>query len=166
MDIYEFAMEKERHSEQTYRDMAKRTDHEGLRNILTMLADEEVKHYHTIEHMKARTPVEVTETSILDHARDMFEKMRKAAAKFDFEISEADLYREAAQIEKQSKEYYQEKAEEVEDPAQKEIFRQLAEEENKHQVLVETIATFVSRPETYLENAEFYHFNDYVGGQF
>ena len=166
MDIYEFALEKEKHSEQTYRDLASRTDHEGLRNILTMLADEEVKHYHTIEQMKAHAPVEITQTSILDHARETFDKMRKAAAKFNFQITEAELYRKAAKIEEESKRYYLEKADQVDDASQKDLFRKLAEEENKHQVLVENIANFVERPETYLENAEFYHFNDYVGGQF
>jgi len=31
---------------------------------------------------------------------------------------------------------------------------------------MENIRSFVSRPETFLENAEMYHFNDYVGGVF
>jgi rubrerythrin len=166
MDIFEFALEKEKYSEEYYRDLAGRTHHVGLRNILTMLADEEAKHYRTVEQMKAERPEEVTGTPILEHARDIFQKMRGSARKFSFNINEADLYRKACEFETKSKRFYLEKAEEVEDPAQKDIFRKLAREEEKHLFLMENLRSFVARPETFLENAEIYHFDDYVGGEF
>ncbi|MBM4027467.1 MAG: rubrerythrin [Planctomycetes bacterium] len=164
MNIFEFAMEKERFSEEYYRDLAARTNHEGLRNILTMLADEEAKHYQTVERMRTETPESVTDTPILDRAREVFDHMRVAPKKFDFQISEADLYRKACRIEEQNRKFYLERAEEAEDPEQKRIFRLLAAEEEKHLYLMENLRTFVSQPETFLENAEMYHFNDYVGG--
>ena len=166
MDILQFAMEKERYSEQFYRNLAKRTNYVGLRNILTMLADEEVKHLHVVEQMKTETPAEVPQTPILAHARQVFEKMRGSSRRFDFNISEADLYRKACDIEEDSRRFYLEKAEEVEDPAQKELFKKLADEEHKHWVIVDNVRSFVSRPETYLENAEFFHYDDYVEGIF
>ena len=92
--------------------------------------------------------------------------MKHSAEKFDFRISEADLYRKAVEIEKRSKDFYLEKAEEAKDPDQEKIFRKLADEENKHQLLMENFVSFVSRPETYLEDAEFYHFDDYIDGEF
>ena len=166
MDIFQFAIEKERYSEQFYRDLAGRTNYTGLRNILTMLADEEVKHLHVVEQMKAETPPTVPQTPILTHARQIFEKMRGSSRKFDFNISEADLYRKACDIEEDSRRFYLEKAEEVEDPAQKELFKKLADEEHKHWVIVDNLRSFVARPETYLENAEFFHYDDYVEGEF
>jgi rubrerythrin len=166
MDIFKFAMDKEKYSELYYRDLAQRSSHEGLRNILNMLADEEAKHYHTVEQMKAGTAKEVADTPVLATAREVFEKMRAAGEKFDFHISEADLYRKAAKIEEESKKFYEQKAQEATDPAQKKIFEKLAIEEDKHLYLVDRLASFVSRPETFLENAEMYHFNDYVGGEF
>jgi rubrerythrin len=164
MDIFEFAMEKERFSEEYYRDLAGRASHVGLKNILTMLSDEEAKHYRTVERMRTETPAQVTDTPVLEKAREVFEKMRVAPKEFDFGISEADLYRKACQIEEQSKKFYLERAEEARDPDQKRIFLLLAQEEDKHLYLMENISSFVSRPETFLENAEMYHFNDYVGG--
>lgn len=166
MDIFEFAMDKEKYSELYYRDLAQRSTHEGLRNILTMLADEEAKHYHTVEHMKAGTPPEIAESPVLANAEKVFEKIRKTGEKFDFHMSEADLYRKAVKIEEESKRFYEQKAEEATDPAQKKIFEKLAIEEDKHLYLVDRLRSFVSRPETFLENAEMYHFNDYVGGEF
>jgi rubrerythrin len=166
MDIFEFAMEKEQHAEKLYRQLADQADHDGFKSILTMLADEEAKHYQTVQQMKAKTPVKLTKTPVLANAKQVFQKMAAGAEKFRFDASEADLYRKAAQIEQQSKDYYLEKAEEVDNADQKEIFRQLAAEEDKHLTLVQSIGDFVARPETYLEDAEFSHFDDYADGEF
>jgi rubrerythrin len=164
MDIFGFAMEKEKFSEEYYRDLARRANHVGFKNILTMLADEEAKHYRAIERMRTETPEKGTDTPLLEHAREVFEKMRTSPKKFDFLISEAELYRKACQIERQSKKFYLEKAEKAQDPGQEKVFRMLAQEEDKHLFLMENICTFVSKPETFLENAEMYHFDDYVEG--
>jgi len=166
MDIFEFAMTKEKQAEQNYRHLAEKADQAGLKNILTMLADEETRHYRTVERMRSQTPGDVGETSILANAKEIFEKMKASAERFDFHVSEAELYRKARDIEEQSKKFYLEKADEVEDPAQKKIFKKLAEEEDRHVVLMEALTNFVSRPQTYLEDAEFYHFDDYVDGNF
>lgn len=166
MDIFKFAMDKEKYSELYYRDLAERADHKGIKNILIMLADEEVKHYQMVEQMKAGAPKEVADTPLLANAGEIFEKIRAAGEKFDFKVSEPDLYAKAAKIEEESKRFYQQKADEATDPAQKKIFAKLAQEEDKHLLLVDRLRSFVSRPETFLENAEMYRFNDYAGGQF
>jgi len=166
MDIFEFAMEKEQLAEKYYRQLADKAEHAGFKNILNMLADQEAEHYRVVRQMKASTPVTLTETPVLANAKEIFEKMRKTAESFSFDISEAELYRKATVMEQQSKKYYLEKAEEVDSAEQKKIFRQLAAEEEKHIVLVQTIADFVAKPETFLENAEFAHFDDYADGEF
>jgi rubrerythrin len=164
MDIFAFAMEKEKFSEEYYRDLANRANHVGIKNIMTMLADEEAKHYRTVEQMKTETPELVADVPILKRAREVFEKIRGSPKELDFLISEADLYRKACQIEEQSKEYYLERAEEAPDPDQKRVFRLLAQEEDRHLVLMENLYSFVSKPQNFLENAERYHFDDYVEG--
>jgi rubrerythrin len=172
MDIFEFAMEKEKFSEEYYRDLAHRANHAGLKSILTMLADEEAKHYRTLEQMKtgstrsgaAGTPEKVTDTPVLDRAREVFKKMRVSPKKFDSLVSEAELYRKACQIEEQSKKFYLEQAQAAQNPGQEQIFKMLAQEEDKHLLLMENLCSFVSQPESFLENAEMYHFDDYVEG--
>ena len=116
--------------------------------------------------MQAETPSQVAETNVLAGASKVFEKMRGSAESFNFDVSEADLYRKACDIEKESKKYYLEKAEEVTDARQKDLFKRLAEEENKHQLLLERIGDFVAKPEAFLEDAEMYHFDDYAEGEF
>lgn len=164
MDIFEFAMEKEKLSENYYRDLAENTTSRGLRTIFTMLAGEEKKHYHVVRDMQRKTVDVVTETPVLEDARKVFESMRQSTEKFHFDIEESQLYEKAVGIEAEAERYYREKANEVSDKGQKEIFEKLAVEEHKHFLLLESICDFVARPKWFLENAEMYRFDDYAGG--
>lgn len=157
MDIFEVALEQKQLSEQYYHQLAEKSGNEGLRNILTMLADEEVIHYRTLEQMKANTSVEVTDTNVLADARDVFNQMRGSYEEFNFDISELELYKKAMDMEGQSRQYYLTKAEEVDSVTQKELFQALAREEAKHYILLESIVDFITAPDTFLENAEFFH---------
>jgi rubrerythrin len=164
MNIFEFAMKKEKFSEDYYRQLAEKTDHKGLKNIFNMLADEESKHYKTVEQMSQEIPAKVAEAPILSDAKEIFKKMGESAENFNFDISELELYQKARDIEQQSKVFYLEKSEEVKDPHQKELFKKLANEEQKHYVLIDKICDFVAKPQWFLENAEMYRFDGYVDG--
>jgi rubrerythrin len=166
MDVFEFAMEKEKFSEDYYRQLAEKTSNVGLKNICNMLAEEESRHYRAVEQMSQKIPAKVAKTSVLGNAKKIFEKMRESAEKFNFDISELELYQKARDIEEQSRQFYMEKAEEVADACQKGIFKKLANEEQKHFVLLDNICDFIAKPQTFLENAEFYHIDDYVEGTF
>jgi rubrerythrin len=64
-------------------------------------------------------------------------------------------------LEKQSEDFYLDRADQAKDTEQKQLFRRLASEEKKHCYLLENIVDFVSRPRSWLENAEFLHLDDY-----
>lgn len=164
MDIFEFAIEKEKRSEDYYRQLAEKTTNKGLKAIFLMLAEEEKKHAQVVRDMQKQPIETVTEAPVLADARKVFESMRKATESFNFDADEARLYQKAAQIETDSENYYREKAKESQDPKHREIFLKLADEENKHFRLLESIGTFVERPKWFLENAEMYRFDDYAGG--
>ena len=161
MNIFEFAIEKEQLSEQYYRQLAQQAPHKGLVSILTMLADEEHGHVEVVSKMKEGVPVGVADTILLTNAKTIFAKMRQSKEKFKFGDSQIDLYKKAQDIEKESRSFYRQKAKESENPSHKAIFNTLAEEENKHYFLLENIIEFVSRPKTWLENAEFHHLEKY-----
>ena len=160
MNIFEFAKEKEKYSEDYYRRLADKTSNKGLETIFNMLADEEAKHYKIVSDMKEDVAPDLAETTVLSDAKDVFVKMRESAQKLSFDISQTELYKKAQDIEKQSQNFYLEKAKEAEE-TQKEILLGLAEEEKKHYFLLENIIEFVSRPQTWLENAEWYHLDEY-----
>jgi rubrerythrin len=154
-------MEKEKSAENYYRELAGKCSNSGLNYILTLLADEELKHYELIEKMKMEAPELPSESKLMKEAKSAFEKMREAKEKFSFDISQVDLYKKAQEMEKQSQELYLEKAREFESEIYKGIFTQLAVEEEKHYNLLENIIQFISKPDSWLENAEFHHLDHY-----
>lgn len=160
MDIFEYAMQMEKDQEEFYREIANNTEDEGLKSIMLMLADEEVKHYRTVQKMKDREYV-MSDTTILGDASRVFEKMAERGDFVEDEEDQIEVYKEAQEIEKRSELLYEEKAEEAEDEQQKKLLERLAEEERKHYFLLDNIIEFVARPEYWLENAEWNHLEAY-----
>jgi rubrerythrin len=162
MNIYKYAMKMEKDGENYYSELANKIDDAGLQNILRMLANDEAKHYNIIEQMiKTDVNVELAETGILKNAKNIFIKIKGKNLVFDFDLSQINFYRKAQEIEEKSYKFYIEMSDKVEIESQRKIFLKLAGEEKKHMFLLESLVEFVSRPETWIENAEFNHLDDY-----
>jgi rubrerythrin len=161
MNIFKFAMQMENEAEAFYRGLATNTENAGLKTIFNMLADEEAKHFKIVEEMKAKIPNKISSTNVLSEAKDIFEQMSNTGKKTDVNTSQIEAYKKAQDIEKKSIAFYLKKTDEVEENCQKGIFRKLAEEEKKHYFLLQNIIEFVSRPESWLENAEWHHLEEY-----
>ena len=159
MDIYEYAMQMEKDGEDYYRELSRKTANVGLQNILTMLADAEVKHYNVFQGMKKNEGIPDTDTEILSNVKNIFIRMREEE-QTGVDSSQVELYRKAQEIEKKTRDFYLEKADEVK-ASQKAIFIKIAGEEKKHYLILENIIDFVSCPETWLENPEWYHLEEY-----
>ena len=160
MNILDYAMQMEKDGEDYYRQLARQTTDKGLRTILTMLADEELKHFNTVQKMKTEK-LQMAETSVLTDAKNVFVQMKESKENFEFDGGQIQLYKKAQDIEKKSRDFYLEKAAQVEEEYRKQLFRELAEEERKHYFLLENMVEFVSRPAHWLENAEFFHLEEY-----
>ena len=160
MDIFDYALQMEKDGELFYLKLAKKTGNKGLQNILEMLAEEEVKHYKAIEGMM-QGRCEMSETAVLDNAKNIFVEMKDRGEKFEQEKDQTEFYAKAQAIEKQSQQFYEEKACKATEQNQKKLFEKLAGEEAKHYFLLENIIEFVSRPKQWLEDAEWYHLEQY-----
>ncbi len=160
MDIFDFAIEKEKEAEKYYREIAEFVSDKGLTRILTMLADEEVKHRKILEEMKTPSPA-IAETNILKDVKNVFVQFKDEKDSFNPNISQIEMYKKAQERERQSMDFYQEKSDEVELPEQKELLVKMAGEEKRHFFILENIIDFVSRPQSWLENAEFNKLEEY-----
>jgi len=160
MNIFLYAMQMEKDGEDFYCQLAQQTANQGLRTILDMLAAEEAKHYRAIEEMRSARP-DLAETTVLSDAKNIFAQIKESNESFDFDLGQIELYKKAQELERKSMDFYTEKAHEVEEEYQKVIFLRLADEEKKHYFLLENIIECVSRPEMWLENAEFCHLDEY-----
>lgn len=161
MNIYDFAMQMEKDGENYYRDSAQKIDNAGLRKILGILVDAEVKHYNILQKMKDHEKVQMSDTEILANVKNIFVKMKEENDTVGVNISQIGLYKKAQDIEKNSQIFYLEKADEVTNTSHKEIFLKIADEEKKHYFILKNILDFVSRPQHWLENAEWYHLEEY-----
>lgn len=162
MTIFEMAMEREKVKEQFYRDMIPKASSTGIKNILTLLADEENKHFHVVEAMASESSeIPAIDGDFMDSAKDFFQKFRKSGRSFEQEKEQARLYEKAREYEEQAEDFYKTKAEEVSDEKQKEILLLLAREEHKHFILMDNLYLLASRPEQWLENAEFFKLEEY-----
>jgi len=164
MNIYDYAIQMEKDGEAYYRELGKKSKHEGLLYIFTLLADEEVSHYMILEEMRAANPnatLSDKEKDVLKNAKNIFANMKENIADMDFNLPQADFYRKALSTEEKSIDYYLEMSEKVEDDEHKAIFKKLAAEEKKHKFLMENLVNFVSQPMVWLEDAEFNHLDEY-----
>lgn len=160
MDIFEFAIKMELDGQHYYEKLADASSNPGIKHIMTMLADDEIKHRQTIEKIRLNTCV-MSESKILEHTRNVFEQMRDFGGTPELVGDEEAAYRHAMELENGSIAFYLDRADQVDKPEQKAIFEQLAEEERKHHILLTGLVEFVSRPRNWLEDAEFNSFGNY-----
>lgn len=161
MNVFEYALEKEKHAQEYYTDLAGKCNNEGLKYILNMLAEEEGRHVIIIQKMQGEHPEMPGESTLLSDAKATFEKMKGSKEAFDFNIAQIELYKKAQEIEKSAKEHYISKMNELKDETQKNIFQKLADEEQRHYNLLGNIIEFITKPQSWLENAEFHHLGEY-----
>jgi rubrerythrin len=161
MNIFDYAMQMEKDGEAYYRQLAGKCHIQGLKKILNMLADDEVGHYNAFEKLKKGIDAEVPGSMALENAKNIFQDIKETETGFDFDVSEIELYKKAIEIEKKSEDFYSEKANEVEQPGLKDILLNIAEDEKKHRFLLKNTVEFLSRPKTWIENAEFNHLDEY-----
>jgi rubrerythrin len=165
MNIYDFAMQMEQDGESFYRDMAAQTADVGVQSILNALADDEVKHYNIVKQMRNESAAPMMDdTAVLATAQNVFAQMKGQTldiGRFVRSGPQVDVYRQAQELERQSRAFYQEKAAEVSQEAHRTLLLRMAEEENKHFFLLDHMIEFVNRPQTWIEDAEFNHLEEY-----
>ena len=80
---------------------------------------------------------------------------------FDGNLGQKEAFIKAQELEKKSEEFYLEKSKQAADLEQKTIFLKIAAEEKQHYWLLDNLIEFISRPDHWLENAEWNHLEEY-----
>jgi rubrerythrin len=160
MDIFEFAIQMECDGQDYYRQLASKTTHNGIKKILIMLAEDELKHQQALEKARDTSSI-MPETAVLTNAKNVFRQMKDFGGDIDLSGDEEPLYRHAMDLELKSRSFYRDKADQVQTPEQKDLFLKLAEEEKKHYHLLSDLIDFFTAPKTWLADAEFEHLDEY-----
>ncbi len=161
MNVFDLAMQMETDGEKYYRHLAEKTANVGMKNILSQLALDEAKHFQVLQKLRQSIKTELESTPILSKAKTIFQQLREDKNWDELPATQVELYRKAKEIETQSFKFYMDKARESGDPRVQRMFFLIAEEEKRHEFLLEHLLQFISRPQTWLENAEFNHLDQY-----
>jgi len=163
MNIYDFAIDFERENQDFYKECAENTSHEDLKKVFLELAEEEKKHENIVRQLKENKEVDEVEAGILPKAKEAFQKISENMPTGEGVMpdEQVDVYKKAVDLERKSYEFYIEKAEESDSDLVKKTFSRLAEEEKKHERIMDNITEMVDRPNTWLEDAEWNHLEDY-----
>jgi rubrerythrin len=160
MNIFDYAMKMEMDGKDYYLEMAAKSPTRGFKTILTMLAENEVRHYNAVKAMKNRQ-YSLEETPILNNVKNVFEEMKDQHNEISRAGDQGELYRKAQDVEKKSEDFYREKAAENDNEQVKTLFEKIAEEEKRHYYLLENMIELLRRPKEWLENAEWSHLETY-----
>ena len=161
MNVYDFAMKMELDGKAYYEQLAAATKVTGLRNIFLGIAEDEQKHYEIFQALKNQEAPTMTESTALENARNVFEKL--IAEKPVAGPTGDDLagYRHAMKLEAESFRFYEEVAIHTPDPGIKQLLSRIAGEERKHFNILRNVFDFVNAPNQYLAWAEFSNLDEF-----
>lgn len=163
MDIYEYAKNNEKQMEYLYEHLADIAGHPGLTRIFKLIAEEERKHYDIIQKMERNEEQLLEPSKLIETSKTILEESK--GNDYDptelLQMKQVDIYKEAQQLEKDSMDFYSDKAEKSDNPDHQRILNILAGEEKKHFYFLDNFIEMLDRPFTWMEDAEFYHLDQY-----
>jgi len=154
MDYFEFSIQMEKDAEALYRRMAENAPAEGIKKVLLMLAEDEVRHRVAIENLRKNLDTAPEGDSAFE-IKTVFEQLKKDKSVTTLSVDAVEDYEKAVEIEQRGLDFYQEKFKEVDDPASKKLFQVLMNQESYHLQTTKNLLDMVRRPEWWVENAEF-----------
>ena len=154
MDLFEFSIQMEKDAEALYRKMAENATVEGIKKILLLLAEDEVRHRVAIEQLQKNLDVDSTEGTALD-IKTVFDEMKADSSFTNATTSAVEDYQKAVEIERRGMEFYKEKFAEADDEASKKLFGILMRQESYHLKTTQNLLDVIQRPDWWVANAEF-----------
>lgn len=155
MNIFDFAMKMELDGKAYYEKLAADASDEGLKSIFTNLAADEQKHYEIIQAIKSGTKLKMTDSTVSEKAKNLFEKLmtdKSIAATLNKSL---EGYQHARKIEADSVKLYEDMAKKEDNPETVQLLLRIANEEKKHFNILDNLYDFTLAPQYYLEWVEF-----------
>lgn len=162
MDFFETAIDLEESMIRNYKDLAERCNtHEGVRNMLLMLAADQEKHHEIFSGFKERKASMVESAKVFKHARTLFEDMQDNRDTFSCDMDQLKMYEQARDLLVKKREFYTQALDRFTSSEDRSLLEKIIDEENRQTIVLENIIEMVNRPNSWIEDAEFNHLDEY-----
>jgi rubrerythrin len=159
MDIFTIAIQLEQEGVAFYEDLASQATTNGFKSIFTMLAKDENNHIKVFTSLKNKSVPAMVPSSVAEEAQAIFKQFKQD----DYlkEAPQVSMYEKALEIEQKSIELYTSHLADLEDAEEQKAVKRILAEEKKHYETMDELVKLVSRPQRWVENAEFGKREDY-----
>lgn len=153
MNSIEFAINLEMKGKKFYLQQAENTKDSGLKSIFLTLAEEESIHARILKNKAETLPYELVDTYA--EIKNLFVEIGAYKDLIKTTPDVIDAYRTALENERKSIELYNEMLKETSNEKDRKIIEFILEQENDHYKVMEQLVEMVSRPQEWVESAEF-----------
>lgn len=163
MDVLEFAINMELEGQKFYLEQSEINKDNELYKIFQILADSEKEHAELLKKRHDLADYELNESSggALSVFQSIFADMKEFTKKHVIFLTQLEAYRLARSQEEKSIKLYQKMDAEATDSKDKKLFAFLLKQEQEHLILFEQLVKMLTRPEEWVESAEFGIREDY-----
>lgn len=155
MNSFEFAIKMELDGEKYYKEQAEINKDNGLNAVFLLLAKDEENHAKILQNKFNKLSYELQDNNILSKSKNVFKGIKDFKSGIRELPKQLDLYRAALEKEKQSIDLYKKLLDEATEDQEKSLFEYLVKQETDHFAILEELGLLVSRPDEWVESAEF-----------
>jgi len=161
MNVFDFAMQMEKDGKTHYEKLAAGTPIVGLKNIFSLLAADEQKHFETIQAMKTGANDAMAGSIALDEAKNVFQGLMNDRTLPGVLKKDLEGYLYAMKVEADSVKLYEDMAKKENRAEIVQLLLKIANEEKKHYNIMENLYDFVLAPQNFLAWGEFSNLKEF-----
>ena len=163
---FKIAKEIETEGMEFYEKLAAEAPRTELASVFTFLASAEKRHYELFDSLEKSMPNEYaaakdSRLNFKELFQGLTEEFKKSEPALKALEDTEDAYQKALSFEQKSIDFYEKLQGDADSGLQKAIVGQLIAEEQYHARIIQGLLEFVRRPKEWVENAEFYHLDEY-----
>jgi len=155
MNILEFAIQMELDGEKYYTKQAEIHKDNILSTVFVMLAKDESIHAKVLQDKANEQSFNLKQNETLSVAKNIFSNLEAIRIGIKQVPNQLDAYRFALEKEKASIALYQKYSLESTDEESKKLYESLMKQEEVHYEIIDQLISLISRPEEWVESAEF-----------
>jgi rubrerythrin len=167
-DIIKFAMKMEIDGKAFYEKEAAATDNAQLKQVLTTLAEEEDRHFRFFKQMMDN-PTSIpsldafSSPGTVKDVQNIFQTMAAEDKDKQFGDDVITVWTEALRIEEKAVAFYTEKADAESDTDRKNLLAAIAEEEQRHVHMIDSVLMYLKQPQAFAQSAQYKNFMSLEG---